>query len=242
MQVAQGTGLPSSTGQRIPPGVAQLEIARPDQLDTAKKALDLFQAAVWALLILALVSYGAAIWVSRTRRQTIATIGGSFIFAGIAIIAIRRIGGKEVVDQLGDAPNAHAAAQQVWDISTSLLVNVAQGSLLLGAFVLSGAWVAGPGRATAVRRWAAPGLRENPGLVRAGLAVLLLLLVIWGPVPWTQKPVPLLIFTVGAFCWLEWISGGCSRSSPKLTRSRRRRRPPRRRRRRSPEQRSRHGD
>ena len=204
-QVAQGTGLPSGAGERIPPNVAQLEVARPEQLDTAKKALDLFQTAVWVLLGLALLSYAAAIWVSRTRRRTIATIGGGFIFAGIAIVAVRRIGGKEVVDLLGDAPNAHAAAQRVWDISTSLLVDVAQGSILLGVFVVSGAWLAGPGRATAVRAWAAPALRERPGLVRAGLGVLLLLLVIWGPVPWTQKIVPLLIFTVGAFGWLEWI-------------------------------------
>ena len=204
-QLAQGTGLPSGAGERIPPNVARLEVARPDQLDTAKKALDIFQTVVWVLLVLALLSYTAAIWVSRTRRRTITAIGGSFIFAGLAILAIRRIGGKEVVDLLGDAPNAHAAAQRVWDISTSLLVDVAQGSLLLGVFVVSGAWLAGPGRATAIRRWAAPALRDHPGLVRAGLAVLLLLLVIWGPVPWTQRIVPLLIFTVGAFGWLEWI-------------------------------------
>jgi hypothetical protein len=41
--------------------------------------------------------------------------------------------------------------------------------------------------------------------VRAGLGVLILLLVIWGPVPWTTKIIPILVFTCAAFLWLEWI-------------------------------------
>jgi hypothetical protein len=41
--------------------------------------------------------------------------------------------------------------------------------------------------------------------VWAALGVLLLLLVIWGPVPWTQRLWPMLIFAVGACAWLAWI-------------------------------------
>jgi len=37
------------------------------------------------------------------------------------------------------------------------------------------------------------------------LAVALLLLVWWGPVPWTNQLVPILIVTVAAFAWLEWL-------------------------------------
>jgi hypothetical protein len=62
----------------------------------------------------------------------------------------------------------------------------------------------GPGRrATAVRRAAAHPLREHAGLVRAGLGAAILLLVIWGPVPWTQRLWGIAIFTVAAFIWLE---------------------------------------
>jgi Short C-terminal domain len=110
------------------------------------------------------------------------------------------------VDALADAPNAHAVADDVWEIATSLLVDAAQGSILFGLFVLSAAWLAGAGRrATALRRAAAPSLREHPGYVRAGLGVAILLLVIWGPVPWTQRFVTILIFTVLAYAWLEWV-------------------------------------
>jgi hypothetical protein len=41
--------------------------------------------------------------------------------------------------------------------------------------------------------------------VRAGLALLLLLLILWGPVPWTGQVVPLLLLTAAAFVWLELL-------------------------------------
>jgi hypothetical protein len=111
-----------------------------------------------------------------------------------------------VVDSLAEAPNAHAIAPDVWSIATRLMVDVAQGSFLFGFFVVLGAWLIGPGRrATAARRFAAYPLREYAGATRVGLATLILLLVVWGPVPWTQRPVPILIFTVIAFLWLERI-------------------------------------
>ena len=205
-EVATENGLPADVADRLPPEVAQLQIARPDQLDTAKKALDLFQTAVWVLLVLALAAFGGAIALSRDRRRTIVTVGACLLFAGLALLALRRVAGNLVVDALADAPNAHAVADDVWEIATSLLVDAAQGSMLFGLFVLSGAWLAGPGRrATALRRVSAPVLREHPGFVRGGVGVAILLLVLWGPVPWTQRFATILIFTVLVFAWLEWI-------------------------------------
>jgi hypothetical protein len=110
------------------------------------------------------------------------------------------------VEALADAPNAMGAADDAWAISTSLLVDAAQGSILCGFFIVTAAWLAGPGRrATAVRRVSAYAMREHPGLVRAGLGVAILLLVIWGPVPWTQRFWTIVVFTIAAFAWLEWI-------------------------------------
>jgi hypothetical protein len=128
------------------------------------------------------------------------------MFAGLAVLAVRRLAGEAVVEALADAPNAMGAADDAWDISTSLLVDAAQGSFLAGLFIVTGAWLAGAGRrATAVRRGSAYAMRERPGVVRAGLGVAILLLVIWGPVPWTQRFWTIVVFTVAAFAWLEWI-------------------------------------
>jgi hypothetical protein len=86
------------------------------------------------------------------------------------------------------------------------MVDIAEGTLLFGFFILLGAWLIGPGRrATAARRLSAYTLREQAGVTRAVLAFLILLLVIWGPVPWAQRFWTIVVFTVIAYAWLERI-------------------------------------
>jgi hypothetical protein len=205
-QMATATGLPEDAVAKLPPSVTSLQVASGDNLEAAQDALDLFKTILWVLLVLTLAVFGAAIWLSRDRRSTILKVGGCIIFSGIALLAVRRLGGSLVTDALADAPNAHAVADDVWGIATSLLADISWGSILFGFFLMIGAWLAGQGRrATAVRRSSAYALRERPGAVRAGLGVAILLLVIWGPVPWTQRWWGILIFTALAFTWLEWM-------------------------------------
>jgi hypothetical protein len=205
-EVASGTGLPPEAADRLPPSVANLQVATPQELQDVRAYLDLFKTLVWVLLVLAVAAFAAAIGLSGDRRRTVLNVGVCLIFAGIALLAIRALAGKALVQALAEAPNANDIADDVWEISTRLLVDAAQGSLLFGLFVVLGAWLAGPGRrATAVRRFSAYPMREHAGYVRAGLATLILLLVIWGPVPWTQRFWTIVIFTVLAFVWLERI-------------------------------------
>jgi hypothetical protein len=205
-QMASATGLPASAVDKLPPQVSNLQVAAPDQLKTARRVLDLFQTLIWVLLILSVAAFAGAIALSPDRRRTVVTVGGCLIFVGIALLAIRRLAGSFVVDALADAPNAHAVADDVWAIASSLLVDVAEGGMLFGLFLVLGAWLQGEGRrATALRRTSAYSLRLHPGIVRAALGAGILLLVIWGPVPWTQKAWGIAIFTVLAFVWLEWV-------------------------------------
>jgi hypothetical protein len=205
-QMASATGLPPEAVEKLPPNVSELQIASGDKLQTARDALDLFKTLLWVLLVLAVGTFAAAIALSRNRRRTIMNVGGCIMFAGIALFALRTVGGSVVTDALADAPNAHAVADDAWAIATSLLVDVAEGSFLFGLFLAIGAWLVGEGRrATAIRRVFAYSLRERPGLVRAGLGVAILLLVIWGPVPWTQRLWGIAIFTILAFLWLELV-------------------------------------
>jgi Short C-terminal domain len=205
-QMAASTGLPTSAVDKLPANVRTLKIAGPDQLKTARDALDLFSTILWVLLVLAVASFAGAIALSHDRRRAVIKVGGCLMLAGIALLALRRLGGTLVDDALADAPNAHAVADDVWVIATSLQVDVAQGSFLFGLFLAVGAWLAGAGRrATAIRRVSAYPLREHPGIVRAVLGIAILLLIVWGPVPWTQRWWGILIFTILAFAWLEWI-------------------------------------
>jgi hypothetical protein len=205
-QIAEGTGLPPGAVDRLPPEVSSLQIASGENLEAAQDALDLFKTLVWVLLVLALACFAGAVMLSRDRRRTVLSVGGCLMFAGVAVLAVRSVAGKAVVEALADAPNAMGAADDAWEISTSLLVDAAQGSILGGFFMVTAAWLAGSGRrATAMRRASAFAMREHPGVVRAGLGVAILLLVIWGPVPWTQRFWTIVVFTIAAFAWLEWI-------------------------------------
>jgi hypothetical protein len=205
-EVAAGTGLPANAVDKLPPNVANLQVASTDQLDNVRDLLHLFKTIVWVLLGLAVAAFVGAIALAADRRRTVLNVGGCLMFAGIAVLAFRTLAGNYVVDSLADAPNAHAIADDVWGIATRLMVDAAQGSILFGLFVVLGAWLIGPGRrATAVRRFAAYPLREHAGFTRAGLATAILLLVVWGPVPWTQRIWPIVIFTVIAFVWLERV-------------------------------------
>jgi hypothetical protein len=205
-EVASGTGLPAKAADKLPANVANVEIASSEQLDNVRQLLHLFKTIVWLLLGLAAAAFAGAIALAADRRKTVLKVGGCMMFAAIAILAFRTLAGKAIVDSLADAPNAHAIAGDVWNIATRLMVDVAQGSFLFGFFVVLGAWLIGPGRrATAVRRFSAYPLREQAAVTRVGLATAILLLVVWGPVPWTQRLGPIVIFTVIAFLWLERI-------------------------------------
>jgi hypothetical protein len=205
-QIAAGTGLPAGAADKIPPSVAQIQLLKSDQLATAQDAVRGFKDAVWVLIVLAVACFGGAIALSADRRRTIVSVGWCLIVAAIAVLALRRVAGAAVEGALADAPNAHAVAGDIWSIATSLLVAAALGGFLLGVLVASGAWLAGPGRlATSVRRASAPVYRDRPGVARAGLAVALLLLLLWSPVPWTGQVIPVLIVTIAAFAWLEWL-------------------------------------
>ena len=205
-QMAAATGLPPDAVDKLPPSVTSLQVASGDKLHTARDMLDLFNTILWVLLVLSLAAFGGAIALSRDRRKTVIKVGGCLMFVGVALFALRTVGGSVVTNALAEAPNAHAVSDDVWGIATSLLVDVSEGTFLFGLFLVAGAWLAGEGRrATAIRRGSAYTLREQPGVVRAGLGVAILLLIIWGPVPWTQRWWGILIFTVLAFAWLEWI-------------------------------------
>lgn len=203
-QVAADTGLPPAAVDKLPPDVAQLQIAPPEEIEKVRTAIDVFRALGWVLFGLAIAAFAVATFLSTDRRRTTLSAGVCLIAAGIAMLAARKLAGQWVVDALADAPNAHAVAGDAWEIATSLMVSVAAGGMLLGLIVVAGAWLVGPGRrATAVRQSAAPTFRDHPAAARVALALLLLLLVLWGPVPWTQQAIPLLIVTAATYVWLE---------------------------------------
>jgi hypothetical protein len=86
------------------------------------------------------------------------------------------------------------AVGSTWIIGTSLLAEVAWALIVYGAVILVGTWLAGPTRyAVRAREAMAPGLRNRPELGWGALAVVYLLLVLWGPVPALRNWVGILL-------------------------------------------------
>jgi hypothetical protein len=205
-QVAVGAGVSPDVVDKLPPQYQQIQVLKSDQLKTAQDAVNILKSLLWILFPLAVVLFASAIGLSGDRRRAIVWCGGCVLFAGVAILAVRRLGEGAVVNALADAPNVRPAAKATLAIGTSLLSDAAWGSILFGALVVIGAWLAGAGNwATGVRRASAPTLRDHPAAVRVALGLLLLLLIIWGPVPWTRNPVWILVIAAAAFAWLEWV-------------------------------------
>jgi hypothetical protein len=205
-KAAERGGLLGRAAEQLPPDAGQLVVLRSDQLDAAQKVVKLLRPLAIVLVLLAAALYAAAVFLSADRRRTVIYVGACLLFAAIAVLAVRRLGGNTIVDALARAPDSEPAVAATWSIGTRLLVDVVSGTALLGLLLILGAWLLGPGRvAVPARHVLTPALRDQPWLVRLGLGALLLLLIWWNPVPWTGKPLAILILAVGAFAWLEVV-------------------------------------
>jgi len=205
-QVAAGTGLPAGVADKLPENLQQLEVLKSDKIEAAQKAIHTAKTLTIVLAVVAVLLMAGAVALAADRRRTVVAAGGCILFAGVLVLALRRIGGEAAVTALAESPNARPAVKATFVIGTSLLTAAAWGSIVGGLFIVTGGWLIGPGkRATALRRVTAPSLREHPMAYRVGLGFLILLLVIWGPVPWTRSLWPILVFTIIAFVWLERV-------------------------------------
>jgi hypothetical protein len=205
-QVAAGTGLPAGIADKLPANVQQLTVLKSDKIKAAQDALETAKKLVIVLVVVTLLLMGGAVAAATDRRRTVVAVGGCLIFSGLLVLALRRVGGDAAVNALAESPNARPAVKATFIIGTSLLTEAAWGSIVGGLFIVTGGWLIGPGkRATVLRRVTAPALRDHPMAFRVGLGVLILLLVIWGPVPWTRSFWPILVFAIIAIVWLERV-------------------------------------
>jgi hypothetical protein len=142
--------------------------------------------------------YGLAVYLAGPRRrEALRGVGFGFAIAGVLVLVLRHFGGSAVVDALAKSDSVKPAVEAVWGIGTSLLVTVAVSALTFGILLVIGAWLAGPTRsATALRRDAAPYLRERLATTYAVVALVYLALILWAPVVAFHKLIGLILLAV----------------------------------------------
>jgi hypothetical protein len=181
-ELGAALGVPASALDRIPASAGQLEVMRSDQLEGAQAGIQAVKVLSTWLLVLVLALYALAIFLARgARRETLRDVGCAFVLVGLSVLVVRRLAGNYAVDALAQ-PSSQDSGKRVWLISTEILAQIGWAAVFYGAVAVLGAVLAGPTRpAIAVRRRIAPFLNEQPAVVWGGVAVVFLLLIMWGP-------------------------------------------------------------
>lgn len=217
-QTADRFGVGGRIADRLPPDAGQIVILESDQLATAQDAVNVLEAAAVVLVVLALLLFALAVFLAQGwRREALRACGFGLFAAGAAALVARSVAGGYVVDALATTESVRPAVEATWTIGTSLLVEAATATLWYGVVLVLVAWLAGPTRlATGVRRLKAPFLRE-PRYAWGGLAVIVLLLIAWGPTPATRSPLPMLFLIALLALGVEALRRQTAREFPDAT-------------------------
>lgn len=181
IEVAQELGLSGKRLEKLPPTVAQLQIMRADQIESAQTIASAIKGIAILSTLGTLLLLAAAIYFAGSRRwAAVLGAGIGLIVAGIIVLILRKITGGVVVDALA-SPAAEPAADQTWSIGTSLLRSIAWNVVILGLLFALAGWLSSPAEsARAARRTIAPVLRDHLAIVIVVLAVPLAIWVLDG--------------------------------------------------------------
>ena len=211
-QIGAGEGAANALQGRVEPIV----LLESDQLSTTQNIVKLLKALSFWPLIIGLALWAGAVYIAEgRRRRVLRNIALSLVLIGLLLLAIRRIVGNAVIDNLVQTESVRAAAKDTWAIFTSLLAQSAWAGIFVGLVAVLAIWFSGSGaRATAGRRWIAPAFRDHPVAVHATLAVVLLILLAWGPTGTPRRFITVVIVAILAFVGLEVLRRQTVREFP----------------------------
>jgi hypothetical protein len=219
LQLVERLGLPAAVAQKIPPTAGKLRIMSAEQVDNVSTLVRTLRVLAFILPWLMVGCFALAIYLARgRRRRTILIVGWALVLTGALVLIARNLIGDLVVDSLAKNDAVRPAAESVWSITTHMLRDIAQAVIIAAIPLLIAAWLAGPRRvATSLRRSAAPWLREQPVAVYTFFAVLAALIVLWGPIPATQKVVPVIVMLIALVIGIEALRRQTAEEFPDAT-------------------------
>jgi hypothetical protein len=184
VEVGGELGFGEELDAQLPPDAGQITVLESDELEAIQTLLKVIKILTWFVLLAALAAFAGAVWLARKRREVLRAVGVVLLLVGILLLVIREVLGSYIVDALAQGESAREAGGSLWTIGTSLLAEVSWGLIAAGLLILLGTVLAGPSEAARrVRGAIAPSLRHRPETGWAALAVVYLLIVLWGPLP-----------------------------------------------------------
>jgi hypothetical protein len=197
IQLGDRIAIVGNLAQRLPPDTGRIQIMEADNLRTAQRITHLLDILGRFLWVVTLAVAALAVWIARGRRRTtLRSLAIAVIVAGLLVLALRRIAGGYVVDELVPPGTTREAVEDAWEILTSLLVDGGRTLVGVGLVALLGTWFAGETRsARGSRRELAP-LFARWEIAFGAAAALMLLLVWWGPTEQVRRPQFVLVFSI----------------------------------------------
>jgi hypothetical protein len=198
--------LESALGRELPPDFGQFEVFDATQLEQAQDAVTLFNRAVVALVVLALVLVALTLWVAPRKRRTLLQL---MVGVALGVVLVRRLGLRledDVVDMV--RPENQAAVKAVVGAFVSSLFTATSWVLGIVLAVIVVAVLTGPypwvfalrRRSVALARAAggaatgAAGRAQDPATIawvvdhkealQIGTAVVGLLVLLWADLSW----------------------------------------------------------
>jgi hypothetical protein len=184
------------------PGAAEFVLMESDELAAAQDAVATLDVLSPVLLVVVLALLAGAVYLAEGfRRQAVRATALGLLVVGLVLLVVRRLVGDAVVEARAEPPTRSAAAT-VWLVGTEVLGEIALGLVAIGLVGLVWAVLSGPTRpARAIRSWIAPAMRDHAAAVHAGVLVVALLVLAWGP---TGAPRRL----VGTIVMIALVVGG----------------------------------
>ncbi len=201
--VAQKVGLPPSIVDKIPSDATRIKVVQSDALAKAQNYLKWFKRLVVLFIVLVplLSILAVAISPPGARRGATLAVAATVALSALVVFAFHRMAGEWVVEEISGGGPTAAAAQSVWDISTSLMTVIAGRALILAVLLGIGALLAGPSRiAVKIRSWLAPALAHEPLAIHGVVIGVAFALIATGILPFVDRPlgVVLLLATLVA--------------------------------------------
>ena len=214
-QLTQRLGLGQRVSSKLPPDAGQIVIMKGNQLETARKGVKVIRVLSYFLSFLVLALYALAVYIARGRRRTVLMgVGVSLLVVGLIVLVVRRFAGNYLVDALTNNADQRKPISAVWAIETELLRNVGVNILIYGIVIVLAAWIAGSSRpAVAIRRVAAPTMRDHPVVIYGLVTLVLLIILLTGPTD-GERIYPLLVLFGLAYVGTEVLRRQTAREFP----------------------------
>jgi Short C-terminal domain len=219
-QTESNLGVGGRVEQRLPDSASQIVLLHSNQLALAQDVVWLLKTLAIVLVVLALALFALAVYLARGRRRdALRACGIGLLFAGAGALVAAALAGNVVVNALATTESVRPAAEDAWDVGTSLLGQAAGATIAYGVVIVIAAWLAGPTRwAVATRRQLAPYLRE-PRWAWGAFGVVVLVLLAWAPTPAFRQAIPALVL-IGLLAFgLEALRRQTGREFPDAQRS-----------------------